>query len=177
MQARGGGRNRSSSVNVLSDRIKYGDCGSWYGSKVWHSNDKYRRIIWQCNHKFDGGEKCTTQHLDEETIKRLSVKALNILSKEREIIIAGFKEIRDTAFSTEVLESEVDVLTGEVNTVAELIQKCIDENARVAQDQTEYEKRYDALVQRFDTAKAKLEITQDAIARKKAQRQKIEPFL
>ena len=106
--------------------------------------------------------------MDEETIKRLFVKTLNILSKERNIIIAGFKEIRDTAFSTEVLESKVDVLIGEVNTVAELIQKCIDENAHVAQDQTEYEKRYDALVQRFDTAKAKLEITQDAIARKMA---------
>lgn len=115
--------------------------------------------------------------MDEETIKRLFVKALNILSKERDIIIAGFKEIRDTAFSTEVLESKVDVLIGEVNTVAELIQKCIDENAHVAQDQTEYEKRYDALVQRFDTAKAKLEITQDAIARKKAQRQMMENFM
>ena len=115
--------------------------------------------------------------MDEETIKRLFVKTLNILSKERNIIIAGFKEIRDTAFSTEVLESKVDVLIGEVNTVAELIQKCIDENAHVAQDQTEYEKRYDALVQRFDTAKAKLEITQDAIARKKAQRQMMENFM
>lgn len=38
IQARGGGRNRSSSVNVLSGKIKCGDCGSWYGSKVWHSN-------------------------------------------------------------------------------------------------------------------------------------------
>jgi len=24
-------------------------CGGMYGSKVWHSNSKYRRVIWQCN--------------------------------------------------------------------------------------------------------------------------------
>ena len=177
MQARGGGRNRSSGVNVLSGKIKCGDCGSWYGSKVWHSNDKYRRVIWQCNHKFDGGEKCTTPHLDEDTIKRLFIKALNILCKERDLIIAGFEEIKDTAFSTDALEAEADALNGEVNTVAELIQKCIDENARVAQDQSEYQKRYDALVRQFEAAKAKLDETQSAIARTRAQRQMMESFM
>ena len=177
MEARSGGRNRSSSVNLLSGKIKCGDCGSWYGSKVWHSTDKYRKVIWQCNHKFDGEEKCTTPHLDEETVKQLFIKALNILAGERDIIIAGFEEIKDTAFSTEALEAEAEVLTGEMNTVADLMQKCIDENARVAQDQTEYQKRYDALVQRFDTAKAKLDAAQAAITKKHAQRQMMENFM
>ena len=115
--------------------------------------------------------------MDEDTIKQLFIKALNILGKERNLIIAGFEEIKDTAFSTEALEAEAEVLTGEVNTVAELIQKCIDENARVAQDQTEYEKRYVALVQRFDKAKEKLDEVQTAITKKQAQRQMMENFM
>jgi hypothetical protein len=47
--------------------------------------------------------------LDEDIIKRLFIKALNILVRERDIIIAGYEEIRDTAFSTEGLNVEVEV--------------------------------------------------------------------
>lgn len=43
----------------FSAKLKCGDCGEFFGSKVWHSNSKYRRIIWQCNAKFKGGSKCT----------------------------------------------------------------------------------------------------------------------
>lgn len=43
-----------------------------------------------------------------------------------------------------------------MNVVADMVQRCIDENARIAQDQTEYEKRYNALAERFDGIKARL---------------------
>ena len=85
------GRNRRSSASIFSGRIKCGCCGSWYGSKVWHSNDKYRRVIWQCNHKFDGGEKCRTPHLEEETLKGFFVKAVNFLTTEKDEIAANFR--------------------------------------------------------------------------------------
>lgn len=93
MAVRHPGKNRQSSAGLFSSMIKCGCCGGWYGSKVWHSNDKYRRVVWQCNHKFDGGEKCTTPHLDEDAIKGLFVKAVNILYTEKVEIIANFNAI------------------------------------------------------------------------------------
>ena len=177
MQSRGKGSSRNSCVSIFSSKIRCGDCGSWYGSKVWHSNDKYRRVVWQCNHKFDGGKKCATPHLDEETIKQLFIKALNTIGKEKDLIIAGFGEIKDTAFETGELETEARQLNGEMNVAAELIQKCIGENACVAQNQGEYAKRYDALVERFETAKARLEEVQAAITEKQAQRKLMENFM
>lgn len=39
------GRNRHSGIHDFSGMIKCGQCGSWYGSKVWHSTSKYRKII------------------------------------------------------------------------------------------------------------------------------------
>ncbi len=96
MVARRQGNERLSSVSIFSGRLKCGDCGSWYGPKVWHSTDKYRRVIWQCNHKFDGQKKCSTPHLDEEAIKELFVKAANILYTEKDEIIGGLSAALET---------------------------------------------------------------------------------
>ena len=100
------GKNRQSCVSIFSSKIKCGDCASWYGSKVWHSTSKYRKTIWQCNHKFDGCEKCTTSHLDEEAIKELFVKAVNILTTEKDEIAANFHAAKEQLFNTEELRAE-----------------------------------------------------------------------
>ena len=171
MKARRPGKNRNSCVGVFSGKIKCGDCGSWYGSKVWHSTDKYRKVVWQCNHKFDGGEKCTTPHLDEEAIKTLFIRALNSFCGERAEITAAFEEMKELAFGTDELDREKKHLQEEMNVVAELIQQCIAENARIAQNQAEYEKRYNALAERFDKAKERLGEVEDGIVAKQAQRE------
>ncbi len=171
------GKNRQSCVSTFSGKIKCGDCGSWYGSKVWHSTSKYRKTIWQCNHKFDGGEKCTTPHLDEETIKELFVKAVNILLTEKDEIIENFNAIKDTLFDLRPLETERSQLQEELNVVAGLVQQCIKENARIALDQKEYQKRYDGLAKRLDSVQGRLDKVSQAITEKQAHREKIELFL
>ena len=177
MAVRQTGTNRQSSVGIFSSKIRCGDCGSWYGSKVWHSNSKYRRVVWQCNHKFDGGEKCGTPHLDEETIKALFVKAANILTTEKDEIAANFHAIKGRLFNTAELETEQSRLQEELNVVAGLIQQCVDENAHVALDQTEYQARYDGLAERFDRTKARLDEMGSAITEKQAKKEQIEMFL
>lgn len=61
--------------------------------------------------------------------------------------------------------------------VAGLIEDCIKENAHVALDQADYQKRYDALVARFDTAKARQKVLAQQITDRQARRQQIELFL
>ncbi|MDR0199667.1 MAG: recombinase family protein [Streptococcaceae bacterium] len=171
------GKNRLSSVNIFSSKIICGDCGSWYGSKVWHSNDQYRRVVWLCNHKFSGTMKCQTPHLTEDEIKELFIKAANQLIKTKGEILAHFQEIKDTLFSTQKLEKEQSRLESEVNIVAEMIQDCISENAKVALDQAAYEERYNALVERFDKAKAKYDKHSQTILEKQARGEQVEAFL
>ncbi len=119
MAARQAGTNRQSSAGIFSSRIKCGDCGSWYGSKVWHSNSRYRRVVWQCNHKFDGGEKCAMPHLDEETLRGLFVKAVNILTTEKDEITANFQAIKRKLFRTEELENGQPQPQEKLNTAAD----------------------------------------------------------
>lgn len=171
------GKNRHSSMSIFSSKIKCGDCGSWYGSKVWHSNDKYRRVVWQCNHKFDGKKKCTTPHLDEEAIKESFLKAANILCTEKDEVIESYEVIKCKVFDTATLEEEKARLQEEMNMVAELIQQCINENAHIAINQTDYQTRYDALAERFEKAKDRLETVSMEITEKQAHRKSTERFM
>ena len=169
--------SRHSGVGIFASRIKCGQCSSWYGAKVWHSNSKYRRTIYQCNHKFKNKEKCGTPHLDEETIKQLFVTAVNKLLADKDQIIANFNLMRDELFGTEALEAERSELQGEMAVVAEFIQKCIGENARIALDQSEYQDRYNALVARFETAKARFNEVSELVSSKKARLKLVEAFI
>lgn len=155
LERRQPGRNRHSGVHIFSGKIKCGECGSWYGSKVWHSNSKYRRMIWQCNHKFDNDEKCKTPHLDEETIKTFFISAVNKLLSEKEEILENFEIIKAMVFDTTDLEKEQAALHNEIEVVAGMIHQAIGENAHFALDQKEYQERYNGLVDRYDLAKAR----------------------
>lgn len=177
LERRKQGKGRHSGVHLFSGKIKCGQCGEWYGSKVWHSNSKYRRVIWQCNHKFDGDEKCATPHLTEEDIKTMFVSAVNQLISQKDAIIMVLTASLDTAFDLTALKAEQAELESEMTVVSDLIQKCIYENAHVALDQVEYQKRYDGLTARFDAAKARYESLDETIRSKQSRRATIEDFL
>ncbi len=40
-----------SGCTIFSSMIRCGCYGGWFGSTVWHSTDRYRRVIWPCNAK------------------------------------------------------------------------------------------------------------------------------
>ncbi len=166
------GRNHHSGVHDFSGKIQCGQCGSWYGSKIWHSTDKYKKIIWQCNHKYTGNEKCSTPHLTDGEIKTAFVSAANKVLADKETILETFRIIRETTFDTSGLEKERDALTDELNVVAGLIQDGIYQNAHVAQNQSDYNKEYENLTARYDSAKERLdEVTaeiHDKVSRCKA---------
>ena len=51
---------RICSGHVFAGKLVCGECGGLYGSKVWGSNTKYRRVVWQCNNKYGRYVKKTT---------------------------------------------------------------------------------------------------------------------
>ena len=141
---------------------------------MWHSTDKYRRVIWQCNHKFDGDKKCTTPHLTEEEIKEAFVKAFNRLFLGKEILLENLKEVRARICDTKSLEAEKIKLSDELQVLADMVQSCISENARIAQNQTDYQKRYDELVDRYDEVKGKYDATVQSIQSKNAKAERLD---
>ena len=142
-----------SGKRVLSAKLVCEDCGGFFGSKVWHSTDQYRRTIWQCNSKFKGEERCHTPVVDTETIQRLFIKAYNQMMQSRKQIIEDCELMRQRLTDFVTLDAEIERQLEETQVVAELVK----ENASTAQSQEAYLKKYEALTKRFETATAELE--------------------
>lgn len=169
--------NHRSAVHPFSSRVRCGQCGEWYGSKVWHSTDKYRRTVWRCNKKYAEDHDCTTPHLTEDELQDAFVSAVNKLIGSKDEAIAAFDQARAVAFDTSGLEAERDDLQNEVIVVTELMQKAIYENAHIALDQTEFQKHYEALDERLNRAKERLESVTGTIQDKQTRLATIEGYL
>ena len=61
--------------------------------------------------------------------------------------------------------------------LVEMTQDIVAENARVAQDQEEYRKRYDGIVRRYDDAKTRYDAVVAAISAKEAQSERLMDFI
>ena len=169
------GKNHSG-VRAFSGRLKCSQCGSWYGSKVWHSNDKYRRVVWQCNNKFEG-EKCTTPHLTEEQIKNGFIGAVNILLDGREQAIEEFEIAKKTVFDTTSLEADAEIAEEEMQSISKNMQILIRQNASVALDQVEYRRQFQTLSDSFNTVKRRYDDITRTIRDKKNRAAEIDVFL
>ena len=98
---------RYSGVGAFSSIIKCGECGSWYEAKVWHSNDKYRKVIYQCNKKYAKGCKCKTPYITEDEIKELFIKAANGLFTEKDESVSNTKAMMKMVCNTNELDKEL----------------------------------------------------------------------
>lgn len=145
-----------SDTSIFSSKLICGDCGSFYGKKVWHSTDAYRRKIWRCNNKFNGESKRETPALDTDTIKQLFLKAYNQLMENRQQLIKACEVMRSIVNDCEKLDTEIESLNEEIQVVAELVNQCIKENATTEQSQEEYNRKYNRLVNRYEKAMARL---------------------
>ena len=166
-----------SGKSILSSRIVCGDCGSYFGSKVWNSTSKYRRVIWQCNGKFKGEHKCETPHLDEETIKARFVTALNAIIESKDNILEDCRLMQATLTDCTGIDTEIESLLEEIDVVTELTKRCIAENSQMAQNQEEYAARYNGFVERYEKAKARLEQLRTTKAAREAQAEAIGAFM
>ncbi len=163
--------------SCFSGTIVCGECGSFYGSKTWHSNSKYRRVIWQCNDKFKNDKKCTTPHLYEDTIKEAFVGVFNSLINNKEEILKSYYEIIEALTDTTKLDSEGTRLQSELVIAAEMLRKCVEENANSALDQAEYEERYNSLKDRYENIQRGLEEIEDKRVERRAKGERILDFI
>lgn len=130
-------------LSPFSQKIVCGDCGAFFGSKVWNSNNKYRKVIWRCNDRYNkkGKRDCQTSHIVESEIKYRFITAYNKMMKKRdsliddcEMAIEALGDITEIDIKIKELEDELEVVEG-------LTLHAIDENKRRVINQEEWTER------------------------------------
>lgn len=144
--------------NENQSKLICGCCGSFYGVKLWHSNSAYRKEILQCTKKYSKGkDKCSTPNLTEEIVKSKFVEAYNKLMVDKALLIENTKSIIELLTDTSKIDATIQKLNEELNDVRILVENLIKDNASRAQNQTEYTNRYNALNEKYNLTKGKIE--------------------
>ncbi|HEM4769118.1 TPA: recombinase family protein [Streptococcus suis] len=141
-------KSRKSSTTIFSSKLVCGDCGHFFGSKVWHSTSKYRRVIYRCNEKYNGS-KCSTPHVTEEEVKQWFVSAINQVIDNKIEVIDNLSVLLSIG-SLEEIDEQIKVLETEAEVVSQLVANLISENAIIRQDQDKYLDKYYQLSSKYD---------------------------
>jgi DNA invertase Pin-like site-specific DNA recombinase len=137
-------------------KIVCGECGGFFGSKVWQSNTKYRRTIWRCNEKYRGEDRCSAPHVTEDEIKSAFLAAFNTLMGDRDSLVEDCRMAQKLLCDCKAIDAEMAELQSEIEVVTELSRKAIYENAHSALDQAEWNSRNDAYIERHRIATERL---------------------
>ena len=146
-----------SGTSVFASKIFCADCGGVYGQKVWHSNDKYRRVIWQCNSKFKKGKsKCSTPTLNETDIQNKFLSAYGQLILCRDTILTSCEEAISFLTDTAAIDERIQATNEKLEQNTELIRAVVREHAAIAQTEEEYHHKYDPLMAEHEAISARL---------------------
>ncbi|MBF7097783.1 recombinase family protein [Alkalibacter mobilis] len=107
----------SACQSPISTKLVCADCGGYFGSKVWSSNTKYRKTIWQCNDKYKGATKCTTPHVTEDEIQEKFVTAFNSILHYRQELIDNCRLAQKNLCDLSDIDKELDELHQEMEIV------------------------------------------------------------
>ncbi len=164
-------------MSCFSAKLVCGDCGGFFGSKVWHSTDKYRRVIWQCNSKFKNDEKCTTPHLTEDEIKERFIRAWNDMQDITDEVILECRLALTELFDSDAIDDEIAAKNAEAEVLIEMNRKHIAKNASTAQDQKTYKKRQDELVSKYNAVAKRIDELKTEKEKRKMQRTVLTAFV
>ena len=116
------------------------ECGHFFGSKTWHAGSKYEKVIWRCSQKYEAQTRCATGHVDNDRLEQMLVEAVrqNLQSRKK----LESEQVLLRAVDTSELELEAAGLVAQIDQAAAKLNELIARNARVAQDQDEYERQF-----------------------------------
>jgi DNA invertase Pin-like site-specific DNA recombinase len=147
-----------SNTSYFSNKVMCGACGEYFSPKTWHSTDKYKRRVWQCNGKYRerGTPICKAPHLSEEQLQWAFVDAFNQIAADRERYINALTPVVEMLSATADIDSEAEILGERCAGLYSKMEALVADNANRSQDQAGYQRQYDDLNSRYESVKSRL---------------------
>lgn len=168
---------RSRTTVSYFGKVVCGCCGGSYGRHTWHSTSKYKRHIYRCNHKYKGHEKCDTPHVSSEEIENWSSQAISQLITNKDEIIKNLEILMITLEHTNEIESELETLSSRLLSIQEEVERLVSQNAKVAQNQSTYQKKYDELIDKYNELQKEHSEKQLALHERKIKLKELNSFI
>ncbi|MDR3297999.1 MAG: recombinase family protein, partial [Candidatus Nomurabacteria bacterium] len=176
MKKRKAHRLQLKSTSPFAAKIICGNCGGFYGSKVWHSKS-YQYNVWHCNRKYKDQTFCETPLIREDDLEQAFVEAFNRILGGKDRHIAQFEKFLPLLADTSGLEKKLTEAQDACDAVVGRMRRDMEENARQTQDQGEYKQHFDRMGEEYTAAKQRVAQIQDEILEQKARRERIRRFL
>lgn len=167
-----------SGQNIFSTKIRCAKCGGWYGPAHWHSNTPGCKIIWRCNEKYRPNKpKCQSPNLDISVIQNAFLKDINENLEYWEEIKENLLSVKHIFFNDEILQADQMELKEKLISISDEIEMAIDYNARFAQNQEIYRRKFNELTERYYQLKGEMEAVVEKIGNYNESSSKIEDFV
>ena len=175
LEARRKENRQHSSKSIFISKLVCGDCGCFYGSKVWHSTDKYRSVVWQYNNKFKADEKCSNPHIKEGVIKAVFIKAINSIVTDKDPALDMMDHLKAKIDDTAALEGKLEKAAATFDEKMVLLQDYISKNAITEKELTDG--RYSELEKEYREALAEKERLLDELTERRRRSLMIKRFI
>lgn len=162
----------------FTKKIICGDCGAFYGHKVWHSTRPCREEIWLCNEKYDGDKVCRTTRIKDEELERAFIIVENRLLAKRSDFIEDYeRDMLPLIGNTEILDERLSLMNEQLTNLVDQIEKLIQDNAHRAQNQDDYAERFNTLNEEIESKKSDVERIKQQISDALSRRENARIFL
>ena len=155
---------------AFASRVVCGECGGFYGPKVWHSTDPYRTVIWRCNGKYATSESergpCRCPHIrEDELIRRFMLMMCKVLARKSVVLAACQEAINSLMIWDETelerLRHQADGLAGKVRNLIVIKAHAYGEQDVFEQDYKKFVGQHERLVSRIEKAEAEKKDRED----------------
>ena len=162
----------------FTGKIFCGICGAPYGHRVWNSKDKYRKNVWICNDKYKGETICRVPRLTDKEIEKAFVIAFNRLPHDKEKYCDEYsRDYLPMIGDTTSLEKQLARNRDHMKELACEADVLVEDNARRAQNQDEYDRKYLSLSTRIEETKAQIDSIKKQISEALIRRENARIFL